>query len=105
MTESNQKYCYNGSWLEDLYSGQGNLIDKNGEYFGEFKKGKRDGLGYQHQICKGGVDVYYQGEWKNDLRDGKSFSLIDYPNCGRVRRDGIWKKGLEHGEFTIIHEG
>ena len=36
---------YSGSWSEDLKTGQGKQSDKRGEYFGQFVKGKREGMG------------------------------------------------------------
>ena len=62
-------------------------------------------MGCQYLVCEGGIEVYYEGMWKGDEREGPGFLVMDDPMFGKVSRDGYWKKGLEHGEFAIIHEG
>ena len=64
---------YSGKWDKDLKTGQGKQVDKRGEYFGQFVLGKRSGMGCQYLVCEGGIEIYYEGMWKNDQREGIGF--------------------------------
>jgi hypothetical protein len=69
---SDMGYEYNGYWLNDLQSGQGNEIWSDGsEYVGTYELGKKEGFG--KYIWADGS--YYLGEW----RDNKIHGLVK--NC------------------------
>jgi len=82
-------------------------------YEGEFKNGKRDGLG----LMRYNNGRYYEGGWANDLRDGKGYERYSNGNSyegdfvkGKAHGKGIyrwsngeiydgeWQNGLKHGD-------
>ena len=84
-----------GYWVNDLQEGIGyEDIGGNYEYFGEFKFGKKNGIGTYKWID----DTCYVGEVKNNLFDG--FGIYLYFD-GR-KYEGEWKKNKldGYGEMT-----
>jgi hypothetical protein len=111
---------YNGDWVDDKYNGKGKMIyvDKY-TYEGDWKDGKREGIGkyilstsekeyiYTHQKCSGSGsrrkctnqydtknvlrEIIYEGEWKNNMKDGKG-KLTDNLKSNPVNREGNWKE-------------
>ena len=65
----NGNIMYEGNFINDKYEGNGKYIWEN--------------------------DVYYLGEWKNDLRHGKG---IMYYSNGKIKQKGYWI----NNEFTGI---
>ena len=55
------------------------------------KKGKKDGRG----VLKHPLIGEYEGEWKNDTKDGKGV-LTTSDNS--VVYDGYWKNGIPEGQ-------
>ena len=111
---------YDGDWVDDKYNGKGKMthVDKS-TYDGDWKDGKREGIGkyiyskseksgrkYVNQTCYGigrkrrchdnYIDTYtlreviYEGEWKNNMKDGKG-KLTGDPEKTSVR-EGNWKE-------------
>ncbi len=80
-------------------------------YRGHHNGGKRHGRGtlcygpgpvlssqpYDGEFLGPAGRCQYEGEWKNDLRDGKGYFF--YPDGGRY--DGYWKDDMRHGKGTI----
>jgi hypothetical protein len=60
---------YDGYFKNDLYEGEGTLINENGfVYNGQFEKGVRSGKG----LFFSNDDKYkYEGEWLSDMKSGK----------------------------------
>ena len=78
--------------LEELRK-KGNIIVKtynNGKYEGEFKNGKKEGIGIYY-FNNGGR---YEGEWKNDVQEGKGKDYFDNGD----RYEGDFKNGLSEGK-------
>ena len=113
MTEYNEhgKRVYEGDYKGDLNngfmrSGSGKEYDKDGLiaiYSGEWKKGKREGLGTEYSQGF----VLYTGEWKNGMRDGEGKEMDE---SGKVVFVGEWKdgkgKGKEmDGDGNAVYEG
>ena len=113
MTEYNEhgKRVYEGDYKGDLNngfmrSGSGKEYDKDGLiaiYSGEWKKGKREGLGTEYSQGF----VLYTGEWKNGMRDGEGKEMDE---SGKVVFVGEWKdgkgKGKEmDGDENVVYEG
>ena len=107
------KMIYIGEYQNNIFHGYGFLKDNNnGSYEGEWKKGKRNGIGisiFMDQIgkeiyegefkndCKHGVGIIFyadgsklSGEWFNDINHGKG---IYYSKSGKKIMNGIWNKG------------
>ncbi len=73
---------YNGLIFNNVPNGKGKMTYNNGNYFGEWKDGKKNGIG-QYTWKEGDV---YEGEWKDNKRSGK----------GKY----IWKNGgVYEGDF------
>ena len=67
------KGSYYGQLKNDKFHGKGYLQEsKNVGFFGNFKNGKKNGLGVQHVIFD---QVIYIGEFKDDEFDGKGILL------------------------------
>ena len=113
MTEYNEhgKRVYEGDYKGDLNngfmkSGSGKEYDRDGLiaiYSGEWKKGKREGLGTEYSQGF----VLYTGEWKNGMRDGEGKEMDE---SGKVVFVGEWKdgkgKGKEmDGDGNAVYEG
>ena len=113
MTEYNEhgKRVYEGEYKGDLNngfmrSGSGKEYDKDGLiaiYSGEWKKGKREGLGTEYSQGF----VLYTGEWKKGMRDGEGKEMDE---SGKVVFVGEWKdgkgKGKEmDGDENVVYEG
>ena len=113
MTEYNEhgKRVYEGDYKGDLNngfmrSGSGKEYDKDGLiaiYSGEWKKGKREGLGTEYSQGF----VLYTGEWKKGMRDGEGKEMDE---SGKVVFVGEWKdgkgKGKEmDGDGNVVYEG
>jgi len=62
---------------------------KDAVYFGDIEYLKRNGIG----IMKYDSGRFYEGSWKNDLRDGKGYE--HFPNGNSY--EGEYNKGKPHG--------
>ena len=89
---------YKGNWESDKIGDFGLFLEKNGNYYlGQIKEGKFEGKGELNieRISK------YNGEFKNDLPEGKGI-FEDYEN--NYKYDGDWLMGKKNGrgvlEFT-----
>jgi len=65
-------------------------LSKNEEYEGEFSEGKRCGFGTLKSEDK---KYRYDGEWKNDLKNGKGFEVV----TDNYVYDGELKNGKKDG--------
>lgn len=75
--------------------GGGGKATPEGEYEGEMKDGKREGVG---KCVFAGGDVY-EGEWKAGKMDGKGqYTMAD----GDIYC-GMWKAGQKHGPGTYLY--
>ena len=61
------------------------------EYQGEEKNGKRDGFGFLFLLKK---NHYYEGEFKNDMGDGKGI----YSYSDGEKYEGEYKDGVKNGK-------
>lgn len=99
-------------WGEgDLYEGEVDAKDRpdgegklthtsyysagNYTYEGHFRRGKKDGNGVLVQ-----AGDRYEGEWKNDLRDGYGTQVY----CFGDTYVGYWKEDKHHGEGTLTQK-
>ena len=108
---SNGKRIYKGGFAGNVNNGfkrngDGKEFDVDGEtalYSGDWKNGKRDGMGTEMK----GLKSVYTGEWKNGMRNGKGKEMDE---SGRVVFVGEWKdgkgKGKEmDGDGNVVYEG
>ena len=89
---------YKGNWESDKIGDFGLFLEKNGNYYlGQIKEGKFEGKG---ELKIEGISKY-NGEFKNDLPEGKGI-FEDYEN--NYKYDGDWLMGKKNGrgvlEFT-----
>ena len=101
MTEldSNGKRIYEGAFKGNVENGfvregKGRAYAKGGkmvEYLGDWKNGKRNGVGTEYR----GLIALYIGEWKNGMKDGKGKEMDEN---GRVVFVGEWKDGKGKGK-------
>ena len=89
---------YKGNWESDKIGDFGLFLEKNGNYYlGQIKEGKFEGKG---ELKIEGISKY-NGEFKNDLPEGKGI-FEDYEN--NYKYDGDWSLGKKNGrgvlEFT-----
>lgn len=74
---------YRGTFLQDLYSGQGVLEHTDGETFvGTFQTGQR-----LHGVCRKKDGSVFEGDFSGDKRDGHG--VFAYPSGARY--EGGWK--------------
>ena len=100
---------------EDQPDGKGKLICRGVRwyekyvYVGEFKAGKKHGKGvltYREKRCQKKEPLCYEGEWKDDERNGYGI-WKGYLDC----YEGEWKAGRYHGRGVLktsdgnIYEG
>ena len=108
---SNGKRIYKGGFVGDMSSGfnrngDGKEFDVDGEtalYSGDWKNGKRDGMGTRFR----GYKPVYTGEWKNGMRNGKGEEM---DGDGRVVFVGEWEDGKGKGKEmdengNVMYEG
>ena len=96
---SNGKRIYKGGFDGNVNNGfkrngDGKEFDVDGEtalYSGDWKNGKRDGMGTEMK----GLKSVYTGEWKNGMRNGKGKEMDE---SGRVVFVGEWKDGKGKGK-------
>eukprot|EP00732_Lithocolla_globosa_P001379 Lithocolla_globosa_v1_NODE_676_length_3461_cov_5.990018.p1 type:complete len:977 gc:universal NODE_676_length_3461_cov_5.990018:519-3449(+) len=110
---------YEGSFLNGLYEGQGEITYPNGNHYkGTFKSGRREGEGILTWVdktvyvggwqndkrhgqgrWKGIGSNAYVGSWLNDFKDGKGILTAD---TGKY--DGQFKADMRHGRgvFTTL---
>ncbi|KAK8825401.1 hypothetical protein WA538_003097 [Blastocystis sp. DL] len=113
MTEldSDGKRIYEGAFKGSVENGfvregKGRAYAKGGkmvEYLGEWKNGKRNGVGTEYR----GLIALYIGEWKNGMRNGKGKEMDEN---GRVVFVGEWKDGKGKGKEmdangNVVYEG
>jgi hypothetical protein len=98
--KENWKKCFSG----DCKNGTGAYIYGQGNYYvGEWKDGKRHGMGKYYFSKSKDVREIYEGEYQNDYRHGKG--------AYRFMNSGYWDETYEgdyaagkrhgHGTFTI----
>jgi len=95
MIDRNHTYKYEGDWKDNLFDGIGFLKNKNSEYAGEFRKGKKDGYGFK---LFGNGDTY-DGYFKMNLFNG--FGIYTYASSEVYL--GHFQNGFRHGEGTFLH--
>ena len=116
----NGEINYKGRLKDNKPFGRGRLMHKKGIFegifFGEFHKGEGEINYTDNSLYKGkwenykrqnkGVLLYpnldkYEGEFKNDLFDGKGTLFI---NEKKIYYQGFWKEGKKEGLFNILNE-
>eukprot|EP00794_Sanderia_malayensis_P004729 gene4729-5352_t len=95
---------YEGDWHCDLYHGKGVLEHSTvWKYKGDFSYGKRNGTGAFTDSLN---DYKFQGEWKNDKKDGRGIEMIRGTLYeGSFKNDQRDGQGVETSTNTIIYEG
>ena len=82
---------YEGSWVASVQQGKGRYVYHNGDvYVGEFKEGKRSGLGKYVVKADGQV---YEGTYLNGQPEGKGKLVMG----NKDRYEGDFKNGLADG--------
>ena len=100
---SNGKRIYKGGFAGNVKSGfkrngDGKEFDVDGEtalYSGDWKNGKRDGMGTEMK----GLKSVYTGEWKNGMRNGKGEEM---DANGNVVYEGEWCNGKRNGVGEVL---
>ena len=86
---------YKGNWESDKIGDFGLFLEKNGNYYlGQIKEGKFEGKG---ELNIEGISKY-NGEFKNDLPEGKGI-FEDYEN--NYKYDGDWSLGKKNGRGIL----
>ena len=86
---------YKGNWESDKIGDFGLFLEKNGNYYlGQIKEGKFEGKG---ELNIEGISKY-NGEFKNDLPEGKGI-FEDYEN--NYKYDGDWSLGKKNGRGVL----
>ena len=89
ITPAQKGSWYEGEWNNGTLSGNGSYVTPSGRgYSGEFKHGKKHGLGVE--IFDGSQEVspvIYIGEFKNDKKNGQGVAVL----CDGYRFEGIFK--------------
>jgi hypothetical protein len=87
---------YRGDWKHDLYDGEGEEFDADGDivYRGRFVEGQRSGYGTLYA----NGDVQYVGEWKEGRFEGTG-TMYNIKN-GKRMYHGSWCLGRRHGDGT-----
>ena len=115
MTEfdENEKRTYEGEYTGSVENGfmregTGKEYAKGGktvEYFGDWKHGKRNGIGTEYR----GLRVLYIGEWKDGMKDGKGYERdengVVRSVCwvdGDIEELKIGDKGYNDGSVTEL---
>ena len=115
MTEfdENEKRTYEGEYTGSVKNGfmregTGKEYAKGGrivEYFGDWKNGKRNGIGTEYR----GLRVLYIGEWKDGMKDGKGYERdengVVRSVCwvdGDIEELKIGNKGYNDGSVTEL---
>lgn len=106
-------YTDKGMYVEQLNSGMGIAVYRNRYiYYGEWKEGKKSGLGFFFAINKDKdiVETYmYQGEWLNDYPNGKGKVVYENYKDGTLKykttTQGSYENGLENGSMKLIKNG
>ena len=81
---------YEGSFINNQFSGRGRLIKSSGDYYeGEFIDNKANGFGKLVNL-NGGI---YIGNWENDKQNGKGEEIFSDGS----RYEGSYSKGNKHG--------
>ena len=100
--EYNGEIKYEGDFLEGNYNGYGILYGKGSIteynlklYEGEFKEGKYYGLGKKYQDNYLGNYLYYEGNFNNNIFDGKG--ILFYQN-GQKFYEGNFQENKIEGE-------
>jgi hypothetical protein len=87
---------YKGNWENDKIGDFGLFLEKNGNYYlGQIKEGKFEGKG---ELNIKGISKY-NGEFKNDLPEGKGI-FEDYEN--NYKYDGDWSMGKKNGRGVLV---
>ena len=86
---------YKGNWESDKIGDFGLFLEKKGNYYlGQIKEGKFEGKG---ELNIEGISKY-NGEFKNDLPEGKGI-FEDYEN--NYKYDGDWSLGKKNGRGVL----
>ena len=90
----------NGQFYENgklIYKGE---FQNQSCYVGEKKNGKKHGKGIEYNV--GGL-TKYEGEFVDDLYEGKGTYILMYKN-NHVYYKGEFKKGRFHGKGTLYYD-
>lgn len=117
---------YKGNFIDDKYDGEGELYDSSSFYFGEWKFGKKNGIGkeffnegnfikveeekdniYSQISFKSlyinlnyefyGFKYCYAGNFVDDQKKGKGKLYYNFNERRILIYDGEWEKGLKNG--------
>lgn len=83
--------CYIGEFKRGRKEGLGfYLYNKGGYYYGFFKNGEKHEMGVQYNS---NYDCYYIGEFNTDMRNGRGMQMYDFvnldPKMGRFLTDSL----------------
>ena len=91
------KFKYIGNFIDGYLKGFGLYIWNNKEqYYGDWSDNKMNGIGIY--FYKDG-DIFI-GNYLNDKKNGKGIYLY---NKNKSKLEGVWKKGLKHGEYIFTY--
>ena len=114
-TKENNKFNYDGDWVNDKFDGYGTLFNYGEKYIGNFKKGKKCGEGTLYKsngdiiqgefldgkIKKGNImfknEDEYEGEFADEKMNGKG--IYKYKN-GDIY-EGFFENNLFNGEGKL----
>jgi len=93
--DTRKRISYTGEWKQGKRDGLGKMEWRNSaEYQGEWRQGKRSGMG-QHRFPNGEM---YIGSWSNGRRDGAGQRIF----ANNARFIGIWKANRKDGVGVYI---
>lgn len=85
---------YEGDFINDLYEGNGVLIENTTKYKGQFYQGMKHGKGTEEDKV---LQFYYEGEWSNNAKTGFGREMM---SDGSVYT-GYFLEGKKHGEGRL----
>jgi len=101
-TKENNKFNYDGDWVNDKFEGYGTLFDLGEKYIGDFRKGKKCGFG---TLYKKNGDIY-EGEFLDGIiKKGKIMFKNDDEYEGNFEEGKMKGKGTYKYKNGDVYEG
>ena len=118
-TKENNKFNYDGDWVNDKFEGYGTLINFGEKYIGNFKKGKKSGSGtlyknngdiiegifFDGNIKKGKILFKNDDEYEGNIENGKMKGKGIYKYKNGDIYEGYFENDLFNGEGKMIKKG
>ena len=116
FTKENNKFNYDGDWVNDKIDGYGTLFNFGEKYIGNFKKGKKCGEGtlyknngdivegefFEGKIKKGKIMFKNEDEYEGEFSNGKINGKGKYKYKNGDIYEGFFENELFNGEGKMI---